>query len=302
MSIKPTPYIGRFAPSPSGPLHLGSLVTALASYVDARHAKGQWLLRIEDLDPPREAPGAQTAILNTLEGFGFEWDGPVVRQSTRQDAYQYWVEHWRTEGLAYACLCSRKDQAEQASSIYPGTCSARAYPASDAAIRLRVPALLYKFTDALQGSYRQLLHSAVGDFVIRRRDQLIAYQLAVVVDDAWQGVTHIVRGADLLDSTPRQLYLQELMRAPTPEYAHVPLVLDRQGKKLSKSSSSTALVVSDASTQLYWALQRLNQSPPAELIGAAPKLLLEWAVLAWQRSKASTPPAHTELLFAVKSP
>ena len=202
-------YIGRFAPTPSGYLHFGSLVAALASYLDARSVGGRWLLRMEDLDPPREVTGAQAAILDTLERYGLHWDGELVRQSDRHGEYAALVQRLFDQGLAYACICSRK-QLEGSGGIYPGHCRNVGHAGHDAAIRLRVPELTYRFTDRVQGEYSQHLGKDVGDFVIRRRDGLYAYQLAVVLDDAWQGVNNVVRGADLLDSTPRQLYLQEL--------------------------------------------------------------------------------------------
>ena len=222
-AITSSSYIGRFAPTPSGHLHFGSLVAALASYLDARSVGGRWLMRMEDLDPPREEPGAQAAILKALESYGFEWDGEMVRQSDRHDAYAEVVNRLFNHGLAYACTCSRKTLAPY-HGIYPGLCRNAGHDTKDAAIRLRVPELEYHLIDRVQGEYRQHLGRDVGDFVIRRRDGLYAYQLAVVLDDAWQGITDIVRGADLLDSTPRQLYLQELLGLPQPRYLHICLL------------------------------------------------------------------------------
>lgn len=248
------PYIGRFAPTPSGHLHFGSLVAALASYLDARAVGGRWLLRMEDLDPPREEPGAQAAILKALESYGFEWDGEMVRQSERHDAYDQVINRLFSQGLAYACTCSRK-QLEAYQGIYPGLCRNAGHSTEDAAIRLRVPELEYHFTDRVQGEFRQHLGREVGDFVIRRRDGLYAYQLAVVLDDAWQGVTDIVRGADLLDSTPRQLYLQELLGLPQPRYLHVPLITQPDGHKLGKSYRSPPLAADQATPLLLRALR-----------------------------------------------
>ncbi|MCR3766842.1 tRNA glutamyl-Q(34) synthetase GluQRS, partial [Pseudomonas aeruginosa] len=227
-------YVGRFAPTPSGYLHFGSLVAAVASYLDARAVGGRWLVRMEDLDPPREVPGAQRAILETLERYGFEWDGAVERQSERFPAYASVIEQLLRSGLAYACTCSRK-QLEDFAGIYPGFCRDAGHTRDDAAIRLRVPELEYRFVDRVQGEVCQHLGREVGDFVIQRRDGLYAYQLAVVLDDAWQGITDIVRGADLLDSTPRQLYLQELLGLSQPRYLHVPLIVQPDGHKLGKS-------------------------------------------------------------------
>ena len=275
-----TDYTGRFAPTPSGHLHFGSLVAALASYLDARAVGGRWLLRMEDLDPPREEPGAQAAILKALESYGFEWDGEMVRQSDRHEAYQQVIDRLFSQGLAYACTCSRK-QLEPYQGIYPGLCRNAGHNAEDAAIRLRVPELEYHFVDRVQGEFRQHLGREVGDFVIRRRDGLYAYQLAVVLDDAWQGVTDIVRGADLLDSTPRQLYLQELLGLPQPRYLHVPLITQPDGHKLGKSYRSPPLTADQATPLLLRALRALGQQPAPELVDASPRELLAWGIRHW---------------------
>ncbi|AMZ74358.1 MULTISPECIES: tRNA glutamyl-Q(34) synthetase GluQRS [Pseudomonas] len=279
-----TAYIGRFAPTPSGHLHFGSLVAALASYLDARAMGGRWLLRMEDLDPPREEPGAQAAILKALESYGFEWDGEMVRQSERHDAYDQVINRLFSQGLAYACTCSRK-QLEAYQGIYPGLCRNAGHGTEDAAIRLRVPELEYHFTDRVQGEFRQHLGREVGDFVIRRRDGLYAYQLAVVLDDAWQGVTDIVRGADLLDSTPRQLYLQELLGLPQPRYLHVPLITQPDGHKLGKSYRSPPLAADQATPLLLRALRALGQQPGLELVDASPRELLAWGIRHWDAGK-----------------
>ncbi|SDB59042.1 tRNA glutamyl-Q(34) synthetase GluQRS [Pseudomonas sp. NFACC13-1] len=279
-----TAYIGRFAPTPSGHLHFGSLVAALASYLDARAVDGRWLLRMEDLDPPREEPGAQAAILKALESYGFEWDGEMVRQSERHDAYDLVINRLFSQGLAYACTCSRK-QLEAYRGIYPGLCRNAGHGTEDAAIRLRVPELEYHFTDRVQGEFRQHLGREVGDFVIRRRDGLYAYQLAVVLDDAWQGVTDIVRGADLLDSTPRQLYLQELLGLPQPRYLHVPLITQPDGHKLGKSYRSPPLAADQATPLLLRALRALGQQPGPELDDASPRELLAWGIRHWDAGK-----------------
>ena len=273
-------YIGRFAPTPSGHLHFGSLVAALASYLDARAVGGRWLLRMEDLDPPREEPGAQAAILNALERYGFEWDGEMVRQSERHDAYAEVLNRLFNHGLAYACTCSRK-QLEPYQGIYPGLCRNLGHAQDGAAIRLRVPELYYHFQDRVQGEYRQHLGREVGDFVIRRRDGLYAYQLAVLLDDAWQGVTDIVRGADLLDSTPRQLYLQELLGLPQPRYLHLPLITQPDGNKLGKSYRSPPLAQDQATPLLLRALRALGQNPGPELEGASPREVLGWGIAHW---------------------
>lgn len=277
-------YIGRFAPTPSGYLHFGSLVAALASYLDAKACGGTWLLRMEDIDPPREVPGAQAAILHTLERYGFEWDGELVRQSDRHDAYESLVQRLFSQGLAYACTCSRK-QLEGYQGVYPGLCRNAGHGQEGAAIRLRVPELEYHFTDRVQGDYRQHLGRDVGDFVIRRRDGLYAYQLAVVLDDAWQGVTDIVRGADLLDSTPRQLYLQELLGLPQPRYLHVPLIIQPDGHKLGKSYRSPPLAEHEAAQLLLRALRALGQPVVLELDDATPAELLAWGARHWDASR-----------------
>ena len=274
------PYIGRFAPTPSGYLHFGSLVAALASYLDARAVDGRWLLRIEDLDPPREVAGAQSAILSTLESYGFEWDGPVMRQSERHDAYAEVLQRWLSQGLAYACTCSRK-QLEAYQGIYPGLCRNAGHPWPDAAIRLRVPELSYAFNDRVQGDFAQHLGREVGDFVIRRRDGLYAYQLAVVIDDAAQGINNIVRGADLLDSTPRQIHLQQLLGLPALRYAHLPVAVNAQGEKLSKQTYATAISERRAAEALNSALAFLGQAPPAGLVGADAAEILGWARAHW---------------------
>ncbi|MCU1716391.1 tRNA glutamyl-Q(34) synthetase GluQRS [Pseudomonas sp. 5P_3.1_Bac2] len=274
-------YIGRFAPTPSGYLHFGSLVAALASYLDARAANGRWLVRMEDLDPPREMPGAQAAILHTLESYGLHWDGQVERQSQRHQAYAAQLEQLLQLGLAYACTCSRK-QLEGTQGIYPGTCRDAQHAEADAAIRLRVPELVYRFVDRVQGEFSQHLGREVGDMVIRRRDGLYAYQLAVVMDDAWQGITDVVRGADLLDSTPRQLYLQELLGLRQPRYLHVPLIIQPDGHKLGKSYRSPPLAAEQATPLLLRALRALGQAQPEDGDYATPEELLAWAVSQWQ--------------------
>jgi len=241
-SSESLPYRGRFAPSPTGPLHFGSLVAALGSWLLARHAGGEWLVRIEDLDPPREVAGASERQLRTLEAFGLASDDPVLRQSDRGDLYQQALDRLLSNGDAFVCHCSRTDLAADAGvhrRCVPGA------QRSDPAIRFRVPAdTVVQFRDALQGPVEQRVDLAVGDFVLRRTDGLWTYQLAVVVDDAAQGITDIVRGADLLDSTPRQILLQRALALPVPRYAHLPLIVDAQGNKLSKSLAS--LPIDDA--------------------------------------------------------
>lgn len=280
---QPAAYIGRFAPTPSGFLHFGSLVAALASYLDARAVGGVWRVRMEDLDPPREVPGAQDAILRTLETYGLEWDGPVLRQSERHDAYAATMNRLLEQGLAYACHCSRKQL--EGLPIYPGTCRNAGLPRADAAIRLRVPELEYHFHDRVQGEFRQHLGREVGDFIIQRRDGLYAYQLAVVLDDAFQGMTDIVRGADLLDNTPRQLYLQELLGLPQPRYLHVPLLIQPDGHKLGKRYRSPPLPADQAAPLLCRALRALGQAPEPALETATPRQVLDWGIAHWDAAR-----------------
>lgn len=238
--MSPSSYRGRFAPSPTGPLHFGSLVAALASYLDARAHGGEWLLRMEDVDTPRTVAGAADAILHALEAYGFEWAGEVMYQSRRGEAYRATLQALQDRDWVYACTCSRRQLAETAKRgidgfVYQGTCSER--PALvDAAMRLRVPAERIVFDDRIQGRVACDLARESGDFVLKRADGIYAYQLAVVVDDAEQGISHIVRGADLLTSTPRQIALQRYLGLATPSYAHLPVVLDPAGDKLSKQT------------------------------------------------------------------
>jgi len=275
-------YVGRFAPSPTGALHFGSLVAALASWLDCRHAGGRWLLRIEDLDRPRVIPGAADAILRQLESCGLEWDGPVVYQSARLGLYQDAIEKLRTH--SYPCACTRKELEDSAlaidgSRIYPGTCRAgipreKAARQAAHAVRLRTVAEPVRFTDRVQGDIAQSVETEVGDFVLLRADGVVAYQLAVVVDDAAQGITDVVRGADLLDSTARQIYLQRLLDAPTPRYLHVPVATNAAGEKHSKQTRAADAVQAD----LFRALEFLGMRAPRD---SAPEELLAWAVANW---------------------
>ena len=259
-------YRGRFAPSPTGPLHAGSLVAALASWLDARAAGGAWLVRIEDLDPPREVPGASRAILRQLAACGLESDEPVMFQSTRAAAYDAALRTLQAKGLVYGCACSRKDiEAAIAArpgwpqGVYPGTCAGRIVaPAAVRAWRVRVPAVSVDFVDRAVGPYSQRLASEVGDFVIRRADGLWAYQLAVVVDDGAQGITDVVRGADLLDNTPQQIFLQRTLGLREPRYLHVPVVVNELGEKLSKQTLAPALDTADPLAALEQAARHLG--------------------------------------------
>lgn len=237
-----TAYRGRFAPSPTGPLHFGSLVAAVGSYLDARSRGGEWLVRIEDLDPPREVPGASSIILQTLENFELYWDGSVVYQSQRDNVYADALEQLQAQQQLFACACSRREIADSAITgpegpIYPGTCR-QGIPAGrdPRAVRVKVDDRNLRFTDQLQGTIEQNIARDIGDFIVKRADGEYAYQLAVVVDDALQDITHVVRGCDLLLSTTRQIYLQELLGYSTPDYLHLPIAVNAAGKKLSKQT------------------------------------------------------------------
>lgn len=281
-------YRGRFAPSPTGPLHFGSLLAALASCVEARRQGGQWLVRMEDIDPPREVTGAADLILRTLERYGFEWDGPVLYQSRRDAAYLAALDELRRSGVLYACRCSRREALEAAAAahlapgVYAGTCRGAGHPADGpGALRVCTDGRVIAFADRLQGEQRQHLEREVGDFVVRRADGLWAYQLAVVVDDAAQDITDIVRGSDLLDSTPRQLYLQHLLGLPTPGYLHLPLAVNAAGEKLSKQTYAPALPMDNPLPPLWQALAFLGQRPPEELLEGDLPALWQWAVAHW---------------------
>lgn len=284
-------YRGRFAPSPTGPLHFGSLVAALASYLEARQQQGEWLLRMEDLDTPRNMPGAADAILRSLEALGFEWDGSVVYQSERHDLYAAALARLQEGGLVYPCGCTRKEIADSAihgieGAIYPGTCRSGLPPGKTArAWRIRAENRTIGFDDAIQGHVAQNLARDIGDFVLKRADGFYAYQLAVVVDDADQAITHVVRGADLLDSTPRQIYLQQVLGLPAMHYAHIPVVLNAQGEKLSKQTQAAAVDDRQPATQLWQALDFLQQSPPAAIRNAPLADIWQWADQNWQLSR-----------------
>lgn len=274
-----TGYRGRFAPSPTGDLHAGSLLAALGSWLLARHSGGEWLVRVEDLDPPREVAGAAHRQLAALEAFGLIPDGPVAWQSTRSSLYQKALDGLLERGLAFECHCSRTGLA--AVHGIHRDCVARS-PRPDAAVRLRVPdGSVVAFDDAIRGRIEQDVARDVGDFVLRRADGFWAYQLAVVVDDAAQGITDVVRGADLLDSTPRQILLQRALGLPTPRYAHLPLVLGPDGRKLSKSDASQPVDPGDPLPALRAAWARLGQDPAVLVDASGTTDLLERAVRAF---------------------
>jgi glutamyl-Q tRNA(Asp) synthetase len=326
-------YRGRFAPSPTGPLHFGSLVAAVGSYLDARHHHGTWLVRIEDLDAPRCVAGAADDILRTLEAFGLHWDGEIIHQSQRTAAYDEALHSLQSLAAVYPCCCTRKEIADSAlhgidGPVYPGTCrngipmgrEGRAWRvrtdlflrhprrgeersegttgmgaeqqgliASTPTLTLplqgggnQIPDDSVEFDDELQGRITQHLESEIGDFVVKRADGLYAYQLAVVVDDAFQDITHIVRGCDLLASTPRQIHLQRLLGLPTPAYMHLPVAVNAQGEKLSKQTLALAITTDDVVATLISALDFLHQQPPAELQQGSVEEVLGWAIKNWQ--------------------
>lgn len=284
-------YRGRFAPSPTGPLHFGSLVAALGSYLDARAHDGEWLVRMEDLDPPREAPGAAADILRTLESLGLRWDGAVLRQTERGGAYRAALAELERRGATYACACTRREIGDSAlagidgSLVYPGTCRNGLPPGRTArATRVRVDDAAIEFEDAVQGQMRQRLATDVGDFVLRRADGLFAYQLAVVVDDAAQGITDVVRGADLLDSAPRQIFLQRLLGVPTPRYLHLPVATNAVGDKLSKQTLAPPIDRTRPGAALLAALDFLGQRPDSRLVDALPADVLAVAISRWDRA------------------
>ena len=284
-------YRGRFAPSPTGPLHFGSLIAALGSCLEARVQNGEWRVRMEDVDLPRYQSRADSQILNALEAFGFAWDGEVLRQTQRTAHYQAALDQLKAKGAVFPCVCTRQELSDSVMAVdggqrYPGTCrhglpdgqTARAW-------RLAVTDESIACDDAIQGCVTQNLALDVGDFVLLRADGLFAYQLAVVVDDAGQGITHIVRGADLLASTPRQIYLQRCLGLPTPAYAHLPMVVNAAGEKLSKQTRAAPIDPAQPIPALIAALTLLGQAPPADLAGSSVADIWVWAIQHWKISQ-----------------
>lgn len=288
-------YVGRFAPSPTGPLHFGSLVAAMGSYLQAKSCNGRWLVRMEDIDPPREVEGAADLILRTLETYGFQWDDEVLFQSHRSEAYQAVLDDLGKRGLVYPCGCSRKQQAENREAlklppgVYPGTCRGNVnfVVGGQQAVRVLVVEREISFLDRLQGRQQQHLLHEVGDFVVYRADGQFAYQLAVVIDDAAQGITEVVRGSDLLDSTARQIYLQQALGMVTPGYLHLPLAVNERGAKLSKQSHAEPLPLDGPLRPLWQALDFLGQGPPVELRKVELADFWQWAISHWQLEKVS---------------
>ena len=293
-------YRGRFAPTPSGPLHFGSLVATVGSFLDARSQGGEWMLRIDDLDPPRVAAGAAADILRTLEAFGLTWDGTVVWQSRRADAYHAALHRLQRDRLLYPCACSRREVADSGVAgaegpVYPGTCRAGLSDGRAArALRLETRGRAVSFDDALQGRIVQDVAAEIGDFVLYRAERIYAYHLAVVVDDAEQGITHIVRGADLLASTPRQLLLQQLLGWPTPAYAHLPVAVDERGAKLSKQTLAAPVDARNPRPALGAVLRFLGHPPPPDAVEGGVDELWSWAIAHWRLDRvprARTRPA-----------
>ncbi|RNM20807.1 tRNA glutamyl-Q(34) synthetase GluQRS [Dickeya undicola] len=274
------PYVGRFAPSPSGDLHFGSLIAALGSYLQARACRGRWLVRIEDIDPPREVPGAAARILRQLEQYGLFWDGDVVYQSRRHDLYRAVLADLQRQGKCYFCTCTRQ-RIQHIGGHYDGHCRDRGLPPNQAALRLRQNQPVLSFYDRLRGQIDADPMLAREDFIIHRRDGLFAYNLAVVVDDHDQGVTEIVRGADLIEPTVRQLSLYQQLDYPAPAYAHLPLALNDDGNKLSKQNHAPALPDGDPQAVLAQALAFLRQPLPTHWRDLDREALLAWAIAHW---------------------
>ena len=283
-------YRGRFAPTPSGPLHLGSLFTALASWLAARQAGGEWHLRIDDLDRPRLVAGAEDVIQRQLEAHGLHWDGPVVRQSAHESEYRAVLAQLDAEGWLYACTCTRATLAATLlvgpdGPVYAGTCRALAAPAApqSAALRLRIPDGLLHWQDGVRGLVQRSLPQEAGDCVLRRADGQVGYHLACALDEVRMGITEVVRGADLLGATVHHMALLRVLGRPAPRYAHVPVLLATDGRKLSKQNGAAALDTSAAaiSQQLLFCLHSMRLSPPAELVGASAEVILQWAVSQW---------------------
>ena len=286
-------YRGRFAPSPTGPLHLGSLVAATGSYLDAKKAEGEWLVRMEDVDEPRTVPGAADLILRTLAAFGMESDQPVIYQSRRKELYRSALEDLKRKGMVYPCGCTRKEILDwqvgfgpPSGQRYPGLCrEGLAEGKQPRAWRFRVPQSVIQFEDRVMGPQAENLDETSGDFIVLRADGFFAYQLAVVVDDAEQGVTDVVRGADLLESTPRQIALRCALEVGWPRYLHLPVALNPAGEKLSKQTRAPAVDASDPAAELMRVLRFLGQHPPAGLEGCRVDEVWNWAIANWEPSQ-----------------
>ena len=272
---------GRFAPSPTGPLHYGSLLAAVASYLNIRAQHGTWLVRIDDLDPPREMDGAASDILHTLESFGLHWDRDIVYQSRRLGVYEEALKKLQKKELIYPCSCSRKDIADRGEHVYAGHCRSGYKAGHRYAVRIKVPAKALSWVDLIQGPQSANLSQDYGDFIVRRADGLHAYNLAVVLDDANQGITESVRGADLLPSTSAQIYLQQVLDITPPQYAHIPVAVNSFGEKLSKQSGAAPVSMCDPARTLFKTLQDLGQNPPQELESSNIADILYWGEKHW---------------------
>lgn len=288
------PYRGRFAPSPTGPLHFGSLIAAVGSYLQAKHEQGQWLIRIDDIDSPRELKGAADDILQTLESFGFEWDEEIFYQSRRQSYYQEVVDELITKKLAYPCSCSRTSILKKTGQlkgeiVYPGFCRngplvklAKQEKSPEYSIRLRCDNNLIRFNDPIQGEQSFNLEKSNGDFIIQRRDQLFSYNLASGIDDVEQGITEVVRGSDLLNCTPNQLYIQHVLNLSSPQYCHLPIAVNQARQKLSKQNHAEPISPQKSVELLYKTLKFLGQMPPIELINTSKEEVWKWAINHWR--------------------
>lgn len=286
-------YRGRFAPSPTGPLHFGSLIAATGSYLQAKQQQGEWFIRVDDIDPPREQKGASEDILKTLEAFGFEWDGDVIYQSSRLQRYQDALTQLIEQGKAYFCSCSRKsimkkmgDKKEHGELVYPGFCRngplIKPENPNDYSTRLRTDSQAVSFTDSIQGKHSVNLEQHVGDFVLKRRDGHFAYHLAAGIDDAEQNITEVIRGADLLNCTSCQIHVQHSLNLQSPQYCHLPIVVNEFGQKLSKQHHAEPINPKDYATLLYKTLKFLGQMPPIELIDSNQTDIWRWAKAHWR--------------------
>jgi len=292
-------YKGRFAPSPTGELHFGSLLAAISSYLEAKKHNGQWIIRMEDLDQPRTVVGSADSILQTLDTFGFEWDGEVVFQSQRSALYEEYLQELISEHLIYRCDCSRNKLKESKSfPVYDGFCRNKnnEIPAPYA-LRCKTPNTRLSFTDQIQGNHSVDLNQQCGDFIVRRRDQLFAYQLAVICDDSEQAITDIVRGADLLTATPIQIYLQQQLQLAEPVYSHIPVAMHQQGRKLSKSHQDLAIFKHTPTAIMTQALSFLGQSPPGDLAKTDINGFWHWAINNWDLNKI---PTTNEKIFCLE--
>ncbi len=275
--------IGRFAPSPTGPLHFGSVLAAVASYMQAKSRHGKWLVRMDDIDTPRNQIGIDTSILKSLEILGLYWDDEVLFQSHRRDAYQEALNFLSGKDLIYRCICTRKQLQGKA---YSGTCRNKRHNYDQQhALRIITNQIAIKIDDRIQGNFQQVLKTETGDFIVHRADGLVAYHIATVVDDAYQRITEIVRGADLLDSTPRQIYLQESLDYPTPVYSHIPIAIDKQGYKLSKQYHASPIDDGNPMMTLILALDFLGQHPEKSLSQASTEEIIQWGIRHWSSEK-----------------